>query len=253
MIYITGDTHGKFERRFGTGAFPEQKDMTKDDYVIICGDFGGISDRFGESDSEKYWLDWFNSGTYTLLFIDGNHENFDRIESYPEKEWHGGRIHEIRPYVYHLMRGQVYEIDGKRLFTFGGAASHDIAGGLLDLDDPEFRRKKKQLDQEYKPYRIKKLTWWEQEMPSYEEMKEGIANLQKNNNEVDYIVTHCCSTSTQNVLGVQGRYSPNKATEYLEIIKNTVKYKKWFFGHYHRNENVNSKEILIFEQIIRIS
>ena len=253
MIYITGDTHGSFERRFNTGVFPEQKDMTKDDYIIICGDFGGIWDRDGESESEKYWLDWFNDRTYTLLFIDGNHENFDRIASYPEKEWHEGRVHEIRPSVYHLMRGQVYEIDGKLIFTFGGAASHDISGGLLDLEDPDFREKKKYLDREYEPYRIKKLTWWEQEMPSEEEMKEGIENLRKHNNEVDYIVTHCCSTSTQNALGRKGIYSPDRATEYLERIKNTVKYKKWFFGHYHDNVNVNDKEILLYEQIIRIS
>ncbi len=38
MIYITGDTHGEFGRRFNTDVFPEQKEMTKDDYVIICGD-----------------------------------------------------------------------------------------------------------------------------------------------------------------------------------------------------------------------
>ena len=253
MIYITGDTHGQFERRFTTGSFPEQKDMTKSDYVIICGDFGGIWDRARESDSEKHWLDWFNDRSYTLLFIDGNHENFDRIESYPEKEWHGGRIHEIRPYVYHLMRGQVFEIDGKKIFTFGGAASHDISGGLLDLDDPDFRKKKKKLDREFEPYRIKTLTWWEQELPTETEMNEGIINLQKYNNEVDYIVTHCCSTSTQNEIGGKGLYAPDIATEYLERIKNTVAYRKWFFGHYHDNLNVNNKELLIYEQIIRIS
>lgn len=33
MIYITGDCHSNFER-FNTRNFPEQKEMTKDDYVI---------------------------------------------------------------------------------------------------------------------------------------------------------------------------------------------------------------------------
>ena len=41
MIYITGDCHGNFER-FNVSIFSEQKEMTKDDYVIICGDFGGV-------------------------------------------------------------------------------------------------------------------------------------------------------------------------------------------------------------------
>lgn len=39
MIYITGDCHGDY-RRFSTQVFPEQKGMSKQDYVIICGDFG---------------------------------------------------------------------------------------------------------------------------------------------------------------------------------------------------------------------
>ena len=33
MIYITGDTHGEFGRRFNTQNFPEQKTMTKDEYL----------------------------------------------------------------------------------------------------------------------------------------------------------------------------------------------------------------------------
>ena len=76
MIYITGDTHAEFKHRFNMENFPEQKEMTKDDYVIICGDFGGVWDVGWESKSEKYWLDWFEERSYTLLFVDGNHENF---------------------------------------------------------------------------------------------------------------------------------------------------------------------------------
>ena len=35
-IFITGDTHADF-RRFSSEVFPEQKEMTKDDHVIVCG------------------------------------------------------------------------------------------------------------------------------------------------------------------------------------------------------------------------
>ncbi|MBR6850453.1 MAG: metallophosphoesterase, partial [Lachnospiraceae bacterium] len=135
VIYVTGDTHGDFGGRFNVKNFPEQKELTKDDFVIICGDFGGIWDVEAEGKSEKYWLDWFDERPYTLLFVDGNHENFDRLYAYLEKEWHGGRVHEIRPSVLHLMRGQIYEICGKKIFTFGGASSHDIGGGILEKDD----------------------------------------------------------------------------------------------------------------------
>ena len=53
MIYITGDTHGGFQR-FTTGSFPQQKQMGRSDYVIICGDFGGVWDG---SRKEAYWLE----------------------------------------------------------------------------------------------------------------------------------------------------------------------------------------------------
>ena len=39
MIFVTGDCRGDY-RRFITEIFPEQKEMSKEDYVIICGDFG---------------------------------------------------------------------------------------------------------------------------------------------------------------------------------------------------------------------
>lgn len=252
MIYLTGDTHAEFKHRFNVDNFPEQMEMTKEDYVIICGDFGGIWDLNEESKNEKYWLDWFEERSYTLLFIDGNHENFDRLYCYPVKEWHGGMVHEIRPHVLHLMRGQIFEIDGKKIFTFGGARSHDINGGILEKDDPDFSKKRKRLDRDYIPYRINHISWWEQELASEEEMQEGRRNLMEHDNTVDYIVTHCCSTSTQVILG-GSFYEPDRETDYLEDIKNSVNYKKWFFGHYHDNKNIFDKEILIYEQMIRIS
>ncbi len=252
MIFITGDTHADFERRFNTQNFPEQKELTKEDYVIICGDFGGVFDVGSESKNEKHWLDWFEERAYTLLFVDGNHENFDRLNKYPQIEWHGGRVHMLRPHVIHLMRGQVFEIDGKKIFTFGGASSHDTQGGILEPDDPDLAKKKKRLDREWIPYRINHVSWWEQELASQEEMAEGTKNLCRHNNTVDYIITHCCSTSTQKLIG-DGLYQPDRQTDYLEVIKKDVDYKKWFFGHYHDNRNISDKEILIYEQIIRIS
>ena len=76
-------------------------------------------------------MDWLDCKSFTTLFVDGNHENFDRLYEYPVEEWHGGKVHKIRPSVIHLMRGQIFEIEGKSIFTFGGASSHDIDGGIL--------------------------------------------------------------------------------------------------------------------------
>lgn len=251
MIYITGDCHRNFER-FNTRIFPEQKEMTKDDFVIICGDFGGVWHKDEESKEETMLMDWLECKSFTTLFVDGNHENFDRLNAYPVEKWHGGKVHKIRPSVIHLMRGQVFEIDGKSIFSFGGASSHDIDGGILESDDPDFKRKKRELDQGWRPYRINHVSWWQQELPSDGEMEEGRRNLAAHDNTVDFIVTHCCASSTQTFLG-GSMYTPDIETTYLEEIRQNVRFKKWFFGHYHDNRNVNTEEILLYEQIIRIS
>ena len=251
MIYITGDCHRNFER-FNRSIFPEQQEMTKEDYVIVCGDFGGVWNKGKENKEENMLLDWLDCKPFTTLFVDGNHENFDRLYDYPVENWHGGKVHKIRPSVIHLMRGQVFDIDDRSIFTFGGASSHDIDGGILEPDDPDYKKKKKELDQGWLPYRINHVSWWKQELPSEEEMEEGRKNLALHHNTVDFIVTHCCSSSTQAMLG-GSLYKPDMETTYLEEIKQNTKFKKWFFGHYHDNRNVSAEEILLYEQIIRIS
>ena len=250
MIYITGDCHRNFER-FNRSVFPEQAQMIKGDYVIICGDFRGVWDKEIEGMEETMLLDWLDCKPFTTLFVDGNHENFDRLYSYPVEEWHGGKVHKIRDSVIHLMRGQVFEIGGYKFFTFGGAQSHDISGGILELNDPEYKQKAAELDKGILPYRTNHLNWWKQELPSKEEMEEGRSNLSKHGHEVDFIVTHCCATSTQEEMA-SARFASDMLTDYLEEIKQATRFKKWFFGHYHANVNVNEREILLYEQIIRI-
>ena len=251
MIYITGDCHADF-RKLNTENFLEQKEMTKEDYVIICGDFGAVWMRDLEGEQEKWWMDWLENKPFTTLFVDGNHENFDRLYNYPVEEWMGGKVHKIRPSVIHLMRGQVFEICGKKIFTFGGASSHDITDGILDVNDPDFMKKKKEYDREWRLYRINHISWWKEELPSEEEMKEGLENLAKHKGEVDFIVTHCCATSTERIIS-DGEFESDYLNDYLEEIRQIIKFKKWFFGHYHDNLEVTDKEILIYEQIIRIA
>lgn len=249
MITFTGDTHSCFER-FNRTCFPEQKQMQKEDsYVMICGDFGGIWMRDEKDKTENYWLDWLEKKNFTTLFVDGNHENFDRLNAFPVEEWNGGKVHRIRDSIFHLMRGQVFTIDGKKIFTFGGARSHDISAGILELDDPMYRQKKKRLDREKAMYRIAHVEWWKEEMPSEEEMQEGVRNLEKNNWTVDYIITHCAPTSIQKQIVKMG-YESDELTDYLEMIHEKCDYQYWFCGHYHKNLNVNEKDKVIYEQLI---
>lgn len=251
MIYVTGDTHGDWMSRLKVDSFPEQKEMTKDDFVIICGDFG----IWDNSRREKYNLDWLEDKPFTTLFVSGNHENYDILDSLPIEDWHGGKVNYIRPSVIHLMRGQVFNIEDKTFFTFGGASSHDITAGILEPDDPDFKDKKRRLDKDpFALYRINHVSWWERELPNEEEMQEGLDNLQKQNNKVDYIITHSPYTSLlRQVDGGSGLYQSDILTDYLQKIKQTVEYKHFLFGHMHQNVNFYWERVTcIYEQIIRI-
>ena len=246
MIYITGDTHSNFER-LNEEKFPIQAEMTKDDYVIICGDFGGIWTFEEESSHEKEMLDWLDSRNFTTLFVDGNHENYTRLYNYPVEEWKGGKVHKIRNPVLHLMRGEVFDIDNKKFFVFGGAQSHDIQDGILNLDEEE-------RTYEYRKrgayFRIRDFSWWDLELPTKEEMENGIKNLEKVDYKVDYIISHCCPTSIQTLINLS--YKKDLLTDYLQQISEKCRFKKWCFGHYHNNKQVNSEFILLYEDIIPI-
>ncbi len=104
MIYFTGDTHREQDvaKINPDDKFPKGKELTSDDYLIVMGDFGFVYDG-GKGD--KFWLDWLESLPWTTCFIDGNHENFDLLNQYPQEQWHGGQIHRIRSNIVHLMRG----------------------------------------------------------------------------------------------------------------------------------------------------
>ena len=170
MIFVTGDCHGNFER-FKPEYFPEQAQMTKRDIVICAGDFGGV--WFGDGRDEAA-LDWLESLPFTLAFVCGNHENYDALERYPVKDWHGGKVHRIRSHVLHLMRGQVFELEGYHFFTMGGAKSHDTEDGILEPGAPDFERKLLMLQRKPRArYRINHISWWAQEMPSEEEYAEA--------------------------------------------------------------------------------
>ena len=246
MIFITGDCHGDY-RRFSTDIFPEQREMTKDDFVIVCGDFG----FWDESGEQKYWRKWLSGKPFTTLWVDGNHENYDLLKTCRVEQWKGGRVQFIAPDIIHLMRGQVYEIEGLRFFTHGGARSHDISGGILEPDDPEFKRKKKKLDRGWEPYRINHLSWWKEEMPDESEFDEGSRNLDQCGWSVDIIVSHCCATSVQQLV-CGDQCESDDLTEYFEMIKDRCEFGKWLFGHYHKNQNVGKKFTVLYEQIVRI-
>lgn len=254
MIFVTGDCHANFEK-FSTKNFPEQKELTRNDYVIVCGDFGGIWDYIVPSKREVYWLDWLAEKPFTLLFVDGNHENFDRLKKYQTVNFHGGKAHKIRDNVFHLLRGYVFNLQGKKFFAFGGASSHDIQDGILDPKDyhcmldcvKDYNRRTKYGQM----LRIKSLSWWPNELPTSAEMKRGIRELSKVNFEVDYVISHCLP---QDACSAAGYRTADKLTMYFNelVLEHKLKFYRWYCGHYHRDEVVMGKFIIKYVEIERV-
>lgn len=232
MILVTGDTHGyddiaKLDRR--NFKFKDCG-LTKDDYLIICGDFGMVWDN---SKEDMWWRRWLEQKPYTTLFVDGNHENFDLLYEFPEEEWHGGRVHRISDSILHLMRGQVFDIQGMSFFTMGGACSHDMK------------------------YRTEGKNWWQRELPDDDEYETARKNLEKCGNKADVIITHCAPTSVEKELiqlTQNDTYTQNRLTDFLEELSKTVAYKQWFCGHYHIDKTTLTEPRLrvLYDDVVEI-
>jgi predicted phosphodiesterase len=219
MIYITGDIHGSHDiQKLNTTLFPEQKSLTKNDYVIILGDFGLTWD---ESEERKYWLNWLNDKNFTTLFIDGNHENFDSLYAYPIVEYLGGKTHKLMDSIYHLMRGEIFIINEMKFFAFGGGISID------------------------KMYRIEGKSWWPQEIPNYAEIENGFVNLEKHDNTVDVVLTHAAPT-IPSVSIYSHHAEEDEVTRILDQFEKKIICQKWFFGHHHIDKIISDKYQVLY-------
>lgn len=211
MLYITGDTHGNFDRIL---KWTETTNLNKDkDFLFILGDFGYIWDNKRTS-FEKDNLDFISCLPFTTLFIDGNHENHERLNSMRVVNFSGGKAHKVYDSIYHLMRGQVYEIAGKRIFTFGGASSID------------------------KHLRTEGISWWKEEEFNYCEANTAYENLNNVGWEVDYVLTHSAPFSIRDKLFESNK--PSSTERMLEAMLRNIKFKRWYFGHYHIDKKMDN-------------
>lgn len=208
MIYITGDTHGETAR---FTLFQQQVNPSPDDMLIVAGDFGCI---FRHNGSDESKLDELAKLPFTILFVDGNHECFPRINAFPQESWNGGQVHRVRPNILHLMRGQVFEVEGMKLFTMGGGYSLD------------------------KMFRQEGISWWPEELPNEQEYEQARVNLARHNHQVDVIISHAVPMDTMEMLKQMGVFQhlcmeEMPLSNFLENVRSEVQYRHWYFGHIH--------------------
>lgn len=228
-IFLTGDLHGDYDiHKLSSKNFNKGSELSKDDIVIILGDFGLLWDPVHNiSNRERYWIKWLADKPWTTLFVCGNHENFDRLDSLETVEKFGAPVGKVNDSIFHLRRGYIYNLDGITFFTFGGGNSIDKAG------------------------RMPGVSWWERELPNYMEMKRGLDNLTSVGYEVDFILAHECPTSI--IKKIYSHHNePYQLTEYLEEVVKRTSFAGYFFGHHHQNITIDEKYTCLYNKIVEI-
>lgn len=229
-IFITGDTHGDIDMQKLDKFAVNNLDLTKDDYVVVTGDFGVPWKTPYEghiSKSDKKILNHYDAYPWTTLFIDGNHDNFDALSQFPVIDWMGGKAQKISDSVIHLCRSQIFTIGDSTFLTLGGAESIDAA------------------------YRTPGKSWWREESITYADLNTAAENLEKFNNKVDFIITHDMPSDLfeKYFLFIHDKWDISSSSRALSNIYNNVDYKRWFFGHHHV-DITDEKHIGLYNLII---
>lgn len=246
-IHVTGDVHRKENiAKLGPSVWPEGQGLSRDDYVVILGDFGGVwtnPENGGlVADEDRELLAWYENQPWTTLFADGNHENHDVIDRFPVTERFGGSVQVVPdyPHLIHLMRGEVYDLptgDGTttRCFVMGGAMSTD------------------------RMWRTEGVGWWAREMPSDEEYTRAEANLERAGWSVDYVLTH---DLPYNVLcdwwcsELRGRPERDELTGFLFYVDERLDWDRlrmWYAGHHHRDVTLrDGKHCVLYRSVVEL-
>ena len=228
-IYVTGDTHGDFGR-FSYKKWHEARSLTKDDIVIIAGDCGLLWSNEPD-EQEHYWKLWLSKKPWTTAYVCGNHENHPRLQALPTEQRYSGTVGVIAPNILHFRRGEIYEIQSKKIFTFGGANSIDKEGRTLGV------------------------SWWPEELPSYKETDYGLGNLEKHQYAVDFIIAHTAPQDVAEALtNTCGSHAddadPTRA--YLQHVCSSTAFSGLYCGHWHVDADLGRYHFL-YERIVRIA
>ena len=214
LIYITGDTHGDIE------VFSERRlgQLKKGDTLIITGDFGFIWDN---SKEEIKNLKKLSKKKFDILFVEGSHENFDRLKEFEEVPLHGGTARKIAENIYCLNRGELYRIEDKVIFTLGG-------GLPPEADETEASPS----------------------LPSDEELEYAVVNIEEQRRMLDIVITHEAPASVKRMINRNA--SINDLNIFLDTVMHNTRYKKWYFGSLHEDRQISNNLICVFEEVHRI-
>lgn len=227
-FYITGDTHGNFNR---IDYFCQRFETSKEDILCILGD-AGINYYLNKKD---YMLKQvLQDMPITFFCIHGNHEERPfNISTYITKEWNGGTVYyeEEFPNILFAKDGEIYNINGKSILVIGGAYS---------------------VDKEYRL--LKGWSWFKDEQPNKEIVKYIEKQITKQRH-FDIVLTHTCPIKTEPrhmFLPFIDQSKVDKTTELLlQRIADWITFDNWYFGHFHGHWD-NGKYHMLFEDYVEV-
>jgi len=214
MIYVTGDMHGDYE------VFSERRlnQLKKGDKLIVTGDFGFVWD---ESKDEIKNLQKLSKKKYDILFVEGAHENHEKLRSYPEADLYLGKAYKLAHNIYCLKRGEIYKIEGRSVLALGG--------GLPPYDED---------------------TGESPAIPDDDELKYAVDNVRAHGSRVDLIITHEAPASVKRVIDKNA--AVNDLNIFLDTMMHNTGYRKWYFGSLHEDRAISDRLICVFEEVHKI-
>ena len=220
MIWITGDKHGQIEPFLKNPAY---KKIKKSDTLLICGDFGFL---WNESKEEIKNLKWLSKRKFKIAFVEGCYDNQQILAKYPLTNWNGGRARLIFENIIHLINGEFYYIENRKVLAFGG--------GFNNITN-QIKHNENNLTQN---------------IPLHSQIDTLIENIKKANQEFDLIISHEAPSAVAPCLETN-EFHCNCINKILEEIRTHAKFHDWFFGKYHVDKVIPPKYHAIFENVVK--
>jgi predicted phosphodiesterase len=204
---FAGDWHGSLDWAVGCVRLAADHEV---DAIVQLGDFGIWPGRGG-----MHYLhgleDALAVAGLPLYFVDGNHEDFPQLLTYPLT---ADGTRKVRPHIHHLPRGHRWSWDGVEFLALGGATSLD------------------------RPQRVQWLNWWPEE-----EITAAEADDAASGGRVDVMLTHDCPSGVS-IPGINpetDRMWPreelrraNKHRDVLGFVVDHVQPDRLLHGHFHK-------------------
>ena len=211
MIWVTGDKHGELSAM----KLPGFHKIKKRDTLLVCGDFGFVWDGSKQELKKRKKL---SKRRYTIAFVDGCNENFELLEAFDTVDFCGGKAKQIAKNIYWLLRGEIYDIDGKKVLAFGGGSP--LGGGVGSA-----------------------VT-----QPNTQQIETVVQHLEECDQTVDLIVTHEPPFAVLGCMEDPGNSS--LIHDILEEIRVHCRFKQWFFGKYHLDKRIPPFYQAVYDRVI---